>query len=452
MTILSVIGVMLIFSVQAYIVYVNFGQTRDFISRESNTVLEEAYNQELNLRQQMRTRGTKTEVVTPPPPSATNTDVFNLDEKKPDQPQVSPDKMIDRSNISGIMNTAIDLSISKDYPLSLQRIDSIAGTILKRRGIQSGYCISILNPATDSLIQNSGKRFNATIFSISSKYFPLDFDNGRALRLSLINPFESIFKRMGTMLITSFLISLFCFYGLWYLFRTWSRQKKLMEVKNDFFGNTAHELKRPVAQLRLALDALAKPGIEEHPEKKARYLNISQEATRDMSEKITMIMTLSMAEEGVFKLNYSSFNLLEEVEKLKEQFSVAVGKEVNISIENEPGDYTVRADRDHFRQCIANLIDNAIKYSGLSVLIKISLSQRNNELKLSVSDNGIGIDSSQQNKIFQKYTRLHREQGSPSGFGIGLSYVQAVIEKHAGHIELRSESGKGSEFILYLPN
>ena len=260
-----------------------------------------------------------------------------------------------------------------------------------------------------------------------------------------------IFKRMGTLLLGAFLLTGLCSYGVLYLFHTLARQKKLMAVKNDFFGNTAHELKRPVAQLYMALEALSTPMVDENKEKKERYLSISKEATKDMSEKITMIMTLAMDEEGVFRLNYSQFNLAEEVEKLKEQFSTVSDKEVSIEIENTVDDANIKADRDHLRQCIANLIDNAVKYSGASVLISISIRRIKNSLCVSVKDNGIGIKPEKVKRVFTKYTRLNTESGSPAGFGIGLSYVKTVVEKHAGHIEVKSEIEKGSEFIVYLP-
>jgi two-component system, OmpR family, phosphate regulon sensor histidine kinase PhoR len=322
---------------------------------------------------------------------------------------------------------------------------------LHARSIESGFVVRVINPTTGKVLESSNKSFAESRFLIYSKRLPLDFENKKSLQLILLNPLANIFKRMGTLLAGSFLLSLFCFYGIGFLFRTLARQKKLMEVKNDFFGNTAHELKRPVAQLHLALEALSRPAIDENKAKKERYLAISKEATKDMSEKITMIMTLSMAEEGVFKLNYSHFNLVEEVEKLKEQFSIVSDKEVCIEIENTAGDMSIEADKDHLLQCIANLIDNAIKYSGVSVLIFITIQKVKDSLCVSVKDNGIGINPEKIGRVFDKYTRLNTEAGSPTGFGIGLSYVKTVVEKHAGRIEVKSEMEKGSEFIVYLP-
>jgi len=440
-TYISILCLLLVLVSQIYVVVDYYQIVSESLKRETNAVLDDAYRAELDLRDRALPKGNKNIAIPPPPPTSKNTVVYDLDKMK-----------IKSNDLLKSLNTAINDVISKKRPLSIQKLDSITTGILKVRNIESDFVIRLINPATGKVLESSKKSFAESPFLIYSKQLALDFENKKSLQLILLNPLSNIFKRMGTLLFGSFLLSLMCIYSLWFLFRTQARQRKLMEVKNDFFGNTAHELKRPVAQLHLALEALSNPTIDANPAKKERYLAISREATKDMSEKITMIMTLSMAEEGVFKLNYSHFNLTAEVEKLKEQFSTIADKEVNIQIKNTVGDVNIKADKDHLLQCIANLIDNAIKYSGVSVLIQISIRQVKDTLCVSVKDNGIGIVPEKIGSVFDKYTRLNTETGTPTGFGIGLSYVKAVVEKHAGRIEVKSEIKKGSEFTLYLPS
>lgn len=441
-TYLSVLGILLLLLLQAYIVYDNYTQTRAFLTRESSAVLELAFRKDLNIRLRKYKHLIKedTIVASPPAPSPDSAKKVNMSKMN---------NIAD--NALGVIDLAINNLVSSLEPLNVNQLDSVTGPILMARNISSNYILNIVDSKSEKILEHSNKRFKASFFTIPSKPLLVDFQRNKSLQLVLINPFANIFKRMGTLLISSLLLALFGVYGIWFLFRTQARQRKLMEVKNDFFGNTAHELKRPVAQLHLALEALSTPAIDGNKAKKERYLAISKEATKDMSEKITMIMTLSMAEEGVFRLNYSHFNLLEEVEKLKEQFSTVADKEVSIQIKNTAEDATVKADKEHLRQCIANLIDNAIKYSGASVLISISIQRIKNSLCISVKDNGIGIKPEKIGRVFDKYARLNTEPGSPVGFGIGLSYVKTVVEKHAGHIEVKSEIEKGSEFILSLP-
>ena len=440
-TYLSVLGILLILLSQVYIVYENYRQARDYLTRESTAIIETAFCKDLNNRYRCYKQiiGEDT-ITTPPSPTKKNTSNYNL--KKTDDYS---------GNVLGLLDLAINTHISKLVPMDMHKLDSVTGTILRARHIHSSYFINLADPRTGQVTEPSNKEFKHSLFLIPSNYLTIDLAQQKAIQLVLVNPFASIFIRTGTLLVGSLFLSLFCFYGFWFLFHTLARQKKLMAVKNDFFGNTAHELKRPVTQLHLALEALSKPAVAENTVKRERYLAISKEATRDMSEKINMIMTLSMAEEGVFRLNYSEFDLTGMLAGLKEKFISIVEKKVTIQIENPDEEVIVKADRDHLSQCIANLLDNAIRYSGESVEILISIQKNGNELILCVKDNGVGIRPEKINRVFEKYTRLNTAPGSPSGFGIGLSYVKTVIEKHAGRIELKSEETKGSEFILHLP-
>lgn len=440
-----IVAVCLLFilGTQSYLVYDYFQTTRAGLIRESDAIIEEAFKKDLEIRRRQYR-------------SLKNEDGIDLthDSKTPEKnTNYDFSKRSDYANNTTLLvYLAINSHISKSVPLNIQRLDSISGTILKLRGITTQYSVKLIEPKSGKIILKSGTNsFIFPIFQISSKYFTIDIIDNKVLQLVLMNPFGIIIKRMGLLLLSSLILSIICMLAFRELFRTLARQKKLMVVKNDFFGNTAHELKRPVAQLHLALEALSKPSTFGNEMKRERYLSISRDATKDMSEKITMIMTLSMAEEGVFNLNYSNFNLLEEVQKLKERFTAVAEKEVCIEIHNSNDDFNLKADKDHLLQCIANLIDNAIKYSGVSVLITIRIQKLKDSLLLSVKDNGIGIGPDKLERIFDKYTRLNSESGSPTGFGIGLSYVKAVVEKHAGHIEVQSEPQKGSEFRVYIP-
>jgi len=440
-TYVSALGILLLLALQAYTVYGNLKQTRNYLTHESNVIIKDAFSKELNQRNEYYKHLTGEDTLkTPPPPTKENTAGYDIKELKPY-----------KNNLTFFLALVMNRFLSEKTPMNLHNLDSITGSILQSRNIRTRFAINVIDANTGKVLDKSKTRSYASLFEISSKPLSIDLNKKKSLQLVLINPFESIFKRMGTLLASSLLLALFGIFGLWFLFRTQARQKKLMAVKNDFFGNTAHELKRPVAQLHLALEALSNPALDANPAKKERYLAISREATKDMSQKINMIMTLSMAEEGVFKLNYSRFNLANEVEKLKEQFATVSEKEVSIQIENMAGDVSIKADRDHLLQCIANLIDNAIKYSGVSVLISISIQHVKDILYVSVKDNGIGIKPEKISSVFEKYTRLNTDVGTPSGFGIGLSYVKAVVEKHGGGIEVKSEIEKGSEFIVYLP-
>ncbi|MEA4937192.1 MAG: HAMP domain-containing sensor histidine kinase [Paludibacter sp.] len=443
----SIFSILLILLIQAYVIYCNFQLTIEYTTREIDYILNEALKEELDIRQESIS-------------DSTELAMNSYQNKKDEDIELNSNDFIlsddsknsfDNNDISDMISTVINECISEKIPLNLHVLDSITNEILKQHNINSEFSINLFDYQSNKIINSSKEHFSSSIFLIHSKHLLLDTKSKNSLQLVLINPLALVIKKMGILLLSSLILSLLGFYGLWFLHQTLTRQKKLMEVKNDFFGNTAHELKRPVAQLHLALDALSKPVTKENVNIRERYLKISKEATKDMSEKITMIMTLAMAEEGIFKLNYSNFNLLDEVHKVKEQFTSVIEKKPQIILESNDQSCYIAGDKDHLMQCIANLLDNAIKYSGNSVNIIINLQRLQNSLRLSVKDDGIGIEPDKTDRIFEKYIRLQNGEASVSGFGIGLSYVKAVIEKHAGNIEVKSSVGKGSEFIINLP-
>lgn len=225
-TYISILGVVLIFIAQAYVVYNNYKITRDFLTRESDAILESAFRQDLTARHKKYkiSLGETDETIPPPPPTKQNT-------QKVDMRQV---KNIG-DNVLGIVDLAINYVVSQKFPLDINQLDSVTGVVLQQRNIISTYKIIALDNESGKVINESKKNLNTSIFVIKSKAILVSHDKKISLQLQLINPFRSVFTRMGLLLSASFILSLFCFYGLWFLFRTLARHKKLMAVKNDFF-------------------------------------------------------------------------------------------------------------------------------------------------------------------------------------------------------------------------
>jgi two-component system phosphate regulon sensor histidine kinase PhoR len=111
----------------------------------------------------------------------------------------------------------------------------------------------------------------------------------------------------------------------------------------------------------------------------------------------------------------------------------------------------VQGDRRLLTQCFANLIDNAIKYSNAEVQIAITIRRAGHYTAVGIKDNGFGIPADKLPGIFNKYNRAHTENKKINGYGIGLNYVKAIVEKHRGKVEVTSQEGAGSEFSVLLP-
>ena len=124
----------------------------------------------------------------------------------------------------------------------------------------------------------------------------------------------------------------------------------------------------------------------------------------------------------------------------------------SISVNLEATKNTINADKVHLTNIVFNLIDNAIKYTKEAPIVLISTKDLENGIEISIKDNGIGISKENQRKIFDKFYRVPTGNvHNVKGFGLGLSYVQAVVQKHNGTINVSSELGKGSTFKIVLP-
>lgn len=438
---IAAVCLLLIFATQAYLVNDYFQTTRASLTRETNAIIEDAFRKELNQRHKIFKHliGEDTITVIPPQTKA-NTVNYDLS------------KMNDYTeNVLSLLDLAINNLVSKFVPMNLHNLDSLTGTILQSRNIDSEYVINVVDPATGKVVAHSDKKVEATLLLVPSKLLQVDVDKTKSLQLVLVNPFGLIITRMSLMLLSSLVLSIICVLAFRLLMQILAEQKQLVAFKNEFLASIAHELKRPVASLSFNLDCLGMPAFRENPQQHALLVSRSVNATEELNDTINMIVDLSKLEEGLLVLNNEAMNLTKLVEDLKHKFSSNPVKEVKIQTICEPQEVSVVGDPRLLSQCFANLIDNAIKYSNEEVLIVITLRKTGGWIIISVKDNGYGIQAEKLPMIFDKYTRAHTDNTKINGFGIGLNYVKTIVEKHQGAVEVKSRQGEGSEFSVLLP-
>jgi len=447
---LSVFFVVLIVIFQIYVIYNTYLLQEEMIQTELDLILEQSYKKDLDRRigilAAYRT-DTIVEINSPNDHVDSKTKIaasYNMDGA------IEPDK--NGSDFISKINLAIGQYANTQLPLDVQVLDSIVSRELKKKKLLSEFGVYIMNEKGAVLQQSKNILDRNSSFIIYSKQISLTFEQPEFLQLMLVNPRSDIFRRLSLLIASSLLFSFFCIGCLWYLHRLFSKQRKLTDTKNEFFSHVSHELRRPVSQIRVAIGELCTDRIIEDESKRNRYLNISNKASTEISDKIDMIMALSMDEEGVFRLNYSDFNLAEAICPLAERFELASEKQVNIIVDNQLTNPLIRADKDHLIQCVANLIENAVKYSGNPLVVNLTLRSADSQIIISVRDNGLGMDKEKIPTILDKYNRLNpSDNNKQPGLGIGLHYVKKIIEKHSGRIEVNSEYGGGSEFVLYIP-
>ena len=230
------------------------------------------------------------------------------------------------------------------------------------------------------------------------------------------------------------------------------RQSRLARMKTDLAATVSHELKTPLASMRLLLETLLEDGFAN--EKAAReYVEMISRENQRLSRLIDNFLTFSRMERNRQKLEFAETTAEEVIAPamaaMKERLRASRG---TVDVAVSPGLPPVWADRDALVTVVLNLLDNACKYTPAEKEISVRASREGAHLVLAVKDNGIGIAPREQKRIFRKFyqvdRRLARETG---GCGLGLSIVDFVVRAHGGSVQVESTLGVGSTFRVLLP-
>jgi signal transduction histidine kinase len=241
--------------------------------------------------------------------------------------------------------------------------------------------------------------------------------------------------------------------GAVFTLRTASREVRLSQLKSDFISNVSHELRTPLASIQVFGELLRRGRVED-AEKAARYGGFIETESRRLGQLINNVLDFSRLEAGTRAYHFERADIGAVVEEALGPFELRAREAgFEVSFENRAGgEVAVEVDRQAFGQALANLLDNAIKYSGDSRKLRVWLERQGERVRVAVRDFGVGIPACEQARIFE---RFHRVGGglvqNVRGTGLGLSIVQQVVAAHRGEVTVSSEPGKGSTFILSLP-
>lgn len=237
------------------------------------------------------------------------------------------------------------------------------------------------------------------------------------------------------------------------MYRSLRQQQRLAELKDDFIGNVTHELKTPVATVSVALEALSNFNVLQNREQTAEYMEICKTELKRLSLMIDQIMKIAVFEQKGMQLENKPVDLREVIQNalasMRPQFEHF---DARVDFYTEGKSWKVRGDVAHLTNIVLNLLENALKYSPQNPHIRVRLTERENDIALEVSDNGIGIAPEYHKKIFDKFFRVPTGNvHNVKGYGLGLSYVANVVKSHGGSITLQSAPAKGSTFCVSLP-
>ena len=271
------------------------------------------------------------------------------------------------------------------------------------------------------------------------------------LHLNVSDLVSYLFKQLSSIIWPSlvFLTVIFACFG--YLFYTLNRQRRLQRAQTDFINNLTHELKTPVFSISLATKILREKFAAPDAE---RYFNLLDRENKKLRGHIDRVLELANLEKTRYQLSREPMNPNDVLRALADNYELKIqDREGTFHADLQTFDGTVSLDRNHFRGAVENLLENALKYSEGAPQVTLRSRFAPDHFVVEVQDRGIGIPTSEQRSIFQKFYRVNRgDRHDVKGFGLGLPYVQQIAEAHGGTVQVQSREGIGSTFTLRLPS
>ena len=239
--------------------------------------------------------------------------------------------------------------------------------------------------------------------------------------------------------------------GFGYTLFAIQRTKRTDRLQRDLVNNLTHELKTPISSIGLASEALSDPAFGE--ESRKHYLGLIREENKRLGVLVENVLRASLSENGAMRLYVQSLNLHDLVKNVVKNMAVKFHKQgVKVDLDLMASNPNIVADRIHLTNILFNLIDNAVKYSGKDPHIVIRTAQTPDGVSLEVEDNGVGIAKEHLGKVFERLYRVPTGNvHDVKGFGLGLSYVRNVVERHGGSVHIASQVNEGTTLKLLLP-
>jgi PAS domain S-box-containing protein len=239
--------------------------------------------------------------------------------------------------------------------------------------------------------------------------------------------------------------------GTVYALRDVTDEQALEKTRSDFVATASHELRTPLAAVYGAVRTLRREDIDLSDKDRATFLEIIEDESVRLTQIVDQILLAGQLDADVIDFQLESCDPVQLASGVLESASLHLPEGVSLRVEQE-GARPILCDVNKLRQVLVNLVDNAIKYSPEGGEVEIRLGSANGECQIEVADQGLGIPSSERERIFEKFYRLDPQQtGGVGGSGLGLYICRELVERMNGRLEVDSEPGKGSRFTVALP-
>ena len=385
-----------------------------------------------------------------------------LEKQRFDQQAVTAQQNISAElNKAGVLSDALIARLKRreakpkepDYLLdSLQNFIKVE---MGKAGISPGFSFAITPKLTDEVLLQS-KNFDAANFHFKmypvelGHYFSSRLYGDFTLHIDIENLFGYLLGELDYIVIPSVLCLLAILVCLFFLLKILRKEERLNNIKNDFINNLTHELKTPAFGISLAAKLVRESLAKAKTEKALEYLQVIENEKDKLVSHAEKVLELASLENGRQHFRKEKTDMHELISEVVTGFRPKVelrGGRLSANLEAEKSMLSV--DREHFKNALQNLLDNALKYSPEAPEIIVATKNEGKYFQLSVSDRGIGISPADQKQIFDKFFRAGKgDLHEVKGFGLGLSYVKQVVEAHGGKVEVRSRVGEGTVFLV----
>ena len=361
-----------------------------------------------------------------------------------------PELRGDLSLVSSVEGMNDVLSKRYNSEVSLDTIALFVDSLLSVVNVDRNFTVLEVDQKGNILRQNNEL---VTPTSLKTRIFSIRRDQSKGLQLALNNPYPTLGKRLSPLFLASAIILILFGAILLRLLRYLDEQKMMADLRNDFSYAMVHDMKSPLSSIIMGARFLHSGKVDDKPQIKEKYYSIIESEAEHLLALVNKLLTISKLENKKLILNKQQVNLEPIIDDIVEKAKAKTTKNIDFTVDLLTKH--VLADEQYLAEAISNLIDNAIKYSKDDIKISITSHQNDKYVLLKVHDNGIGISKEDQLVIFDKFGRAavheHNRKGGVSGFGLGLNYVDQVMQAHGGKVTVASEKDNYSEFTLYIP-
>ena len=361
-----------------------------------------------------------------------------------------PELRGDLSLVSSVEGMNDVLSRRYHSEVSLDTLALYVDSLLSVVSLDRNFTVMEVDKKGRVLRQNNSLM---TATSLKTRVFSIRRDQSKGIRLALNNPYPELLRRLSPLFLASAIILILFGAILLRLLRYLDEQKMMADLRNDFSYAMVHDMKSPLSSIIMGARFLHSGKVDDKPQIKEKYYSIIESEAEHLLALVNKLLTISKLENKKLILNKQTVNLEPVIDDIVEKAHNKTDKPIDFTVDLLTKH--VLADEQYLAEAISNLVDNAIKYSKDEIRITITSQSSDKYVFIKVRDNGIGISREDQRIIFDKFGRaaVHEQnrKGGVSGFGLGLNYVDQVMQAHGGKVTVASEKDKYSEFTLYIP-